>query len=69
MHTLIFQVKGLTCQGCVRSVTKAIQKADPQAEVKVSEDLSRLEAHTHLQAAQVLERIAAAGFEGQLLTV
>lgn len=69
MHDLTFQVSGLTCQGCVRSVTKAIQKADPQAEVRVSEDLKQLDVCTRLQAEEVLARISAAGFQGQPLQV
>ena len=30
-----FHVEGMTCGGCARSVTKAIELVDPQASVKV----------------------------------
>ena len=29
-----FHIKNMTCGGCVRSVTKAIQSVDPAADVK-----------------------------------
>jgi copper chaperone len=31
----VFKVGGMTCQGCVNAVTKAIKRVDPAAEVSV----------------------------------
>ena len=33
-----FQIDNMTCGGCARSVTKAIQKVDPAAEVEIDLD-------------------------------
>ena len=31
-----FKVEGMTCQGCVRAITKGITQMDPHAEVTVN---------------------------------
>jgi copper chaperone len=67
MNHFQFAVSGLTCQGCVRSVTRAIHKADPAAEVAVDLEQLQLVARTCLTAAEVQTRIEAAGFSAQLL--
>ncbi len=33
-----FHIKNMSCGGCARSVTKAIQSVDPQAKVTVDQD-------------------------------
>ena len=69
MNDLTFAVSGPTCQGCVRSVTKAIQKSDPQAQVEVNLDEMKLKAQTQLSAAELQARIEAAGFSGHEIAV
>ncbi len=62
-----FEVTGMTCQGCVRAVTRAIQKADPQAEVQVTLEANHLKAQTSLSAAELQARIEGAGFTAKAL--
>lgn len=63
-----FEVTGMTCQGCVRAVTRAIQKADPLAEVVVTLEANHLKATTNLSAEALQARIEGAGYTAQALT-
>jgi len=63
-----YRIAGMTCGGCVRSVTRALRTALPQAEIEV--DLARATAHVqgeHSEAA-VQQAVEQAGFrfDGQL---
>lgn len=51
-----FHIENMTCGGCARSVTKAIQSVDPAAEVKADPGTHKVEVIT--TAAR--ERLAAA---------
>ena len=39
-------IKGMTCQGCVNSVTKIVKRADPGADVAIDLASGKLEAKT-----------------------
>ena len=63
-----YRIAGMTCGGCVRSVTRALRNALPQAQVEV--DLERATARVqgeHSDAA-VRQAVEQAGFrfDGQL---
>ena len=38
-----FTVTGMTCGHCEKSVTRALQQLDPQAEVKIDRSQNRVE--------------------------
>ncbi len=53
-HT--FEVTGMTCGHCEKAVTRALQKIDPQAEVKID----RANNHVEVQSQQAREALAQA---------
>jgi copper chaperone len=60
---LQFEVPDMDCQGCVRSITDALKKLDPKAEVVADLETKRLVVGSSMSAAQAAEAIDAAGFE------
>ncbi|MFQ1064871.1 heavy-metal-associated domain-containing protein [Bordetella trematum] len=57
-----FHIDGMTCGGCARSVTKAIQAVDPQATV-VADPPSRLvKVESALAQAQIVAALREAGY-------
>lgn len=66
---LLMQVEGMTCQGCVNSVTKAIQRLDPSAKVEVDLEHGRVHVVTKAQALEVAQVLDAAGYEAQAMTM
>ena len=65
---LLMQVDGMTCQGCVNSVTKAVQRLDPSATVDVDLEHGRVHVVTQAQSVEVARAIDAAGFEATAMT-
>ncbi|MBL0404829.1 heavy-metal-associated domain-containing protein [Microvirga aerilata] len=65
---LLMQVEGMTCQGCVNSVTKAVQRLDPSATVEVDLEHGRVHVVTQAQSVEVARAIDAAGFEATAMT-
>lgn len=61
----VLQVKGMSCQHCVKGVTRAIQEQDPQAEVQVDLASGRVQARTSLPREAVAQAIADEGYEVQ----
>ncbi|MGA0540657.1 heavy-metal-associated domain-containing protein [Neotabrizicola sp. VNH66] len=57
-----FRVENMTCSGCVRGVTRAIQGLDPAAEVKTDLDNRKVEVETAAPRAAVIGALAEAGF-------
>ncbi len=55
-------VSGMTCGGCIKAVTKAIQSADPQAQVKVDLASQTIELETQLSSNETQQLISDAGF-------
>jgi copper chaperone len=66
---LLMQVEGMTCQGCVNSVTKAIQRLDPGAKVDVDLDHGRVHVVTTAQALEVTQALNTAGYEATGMTM
>ena len=60
--TETYVVNGMTCEGCSRSVTKAIETAIPGAAVEVNLAAGRITVAGG-EAAQVAQAIDDAGFE------
>jgi len=59
---LSLKVSGMTCGGCIKAVTKAIQSQDAQAKVEVDLASQIVSLETSLSAAQASQIIADAGF-------
>ena len=66
---LLMQVEGMTCQGCVDAVTKAIRRLDPAAKVDVDLEHDRVHVVTTAQALEVAQALDAAGYEAQAMTM
>ena len=64
---MLFSVTNMTCGGCVRSITKAIQAADPKASVSADLETRRVAVETVLGVDQVQAVLAKAGYEAQPL--
>ena len=60
---LTLQVKGMTCNHCVKAVTQAVMELDPKAEVKVDLTSGRVEVATSAQGPAVAAAVAEAGYE------
>ncbi len=65
---LLMQVDGMTCQGCVTSVTKAIQRLDPSATVEVDLEHGRVHVSTCAQSVEIARALDAAGYEARAMT-
>lgn len=61
--TIVIDVKGMTCQGCVNAVTKIVKRADPQADVKVDLAAGRADVKTAVAGEVIAKAIAAGGYE------
>ena len=57
--TQSFTVTGMTCGHCEKAVTRAIQQADPQAEVKIDRSQNLVQ----IESAQARETLARAIIE------
>ena len=57
------QVKGMSCQHCVKGVTLAIQALDPQAQVQVDLPNGQVQVQTHLPREAVAAAVTDEGYE------
>ncbi len=57
-----FRIDNMTCGGCARSVTRAIQKLDPGAEVDVSLETHLVEVRSQRPEGEVARALEAVGF-------
>jgi copper chaperone len=61
---LQFDVPGIHCDGCAKSITKAIKRVDPEASVSVDIETKRVIIGSGAaQAHEIAEAIEAAGYE------
>ena len=58
-----FTVDGMTCGGCVRGVTNAIQRLDPQSKVDVDLKSKTVKVDSSLAAKDIVGAIEGAGFD------
>jgi copper chaperone len=59
---LSLKVSGMTCGGCIKAVTKAIQSQDPNATVQADLGTQIVSLKTTLSQVQVSQLITDAGF-------
>ncbi|MFN3945256.1 MAG: heavy-metal-associated domain-containing protein [Allosphingosinicella sp.] len=57
-----FRIDNMTCGGCARGVTKAVQSIDPQAEVSADVPARLLEVRSERPAAEIAAALDKAGF-------
>ena len=57
-----YKVEGMTCDGCARAVTRAIQRIDPALGVQVDLARGRVTVDGPADDARIAEAVAAAGF-------
>ena len=57
-----FRIDNMTCGGCARSVTRAIQKLDPAAEVSIDVDGRLVEVRSQRPEGEVAGALEAVGF-------
>lgn len=57
-----FHIENMTCGGCVRSVTKAIQSVDPDAKIKASPPERSVEIESSATHEQLESALREAGF-------
>jgi copper chaperone CopZ len=60
---LQFDVPDIHCDGCVKSITKAIKRVDPEAHVAADLETKRVIIGSSAQAHEIAEAIQAAGYE------
>ena len=63
MH--VFKVDGMTCGGCVGSITRALTAADEDAKVEVDLKSKTVKVESKLPALQIIDVITTAGFEAR----
>lgn len=64
---MTFSVTNMTCDGCVRSITKAIQAADPKGSVSADLEARRVVVETSLGTGEVQAVLSRAGYEAHPL--
>jgi copper chaperone len=62
---LQFDIPGIHCDGCARSITKAVQRVDPDAAVAVDVETKRVVIGSDADAHEIVTAIEAAGYEVQ----
>lgn len=60
---LVLNVEGMSCQGCVRSVTNALTQLDPTAKVEVTLATGVVAVETAKTRDELAAAIEAAGFD------
>ncbi len=58
-----FQVEGMSCQHCVKAVTKAVQAVDPQAQVSVDLAAKRVSVESKADAPALAKAIRDEGYK------
>lgn len=61
-NTMQFHIENMTCGGCVRGVTRAIQAVDPNAKIKADPPSRKLEVSTTATQEQIEAALNEAGF-------
>lgn len=61
--SIVIDVKGMTCQGCVNAVTKIVKRADPQAQVKIDLASGRADVTSSVAPEAIEKAISAGGYE------
>ena len=59
---LSFEIPNMSCGHCVRTITEAVQAADPAAQVHADLERHRVDVETHVERALVAQRLTQAGY-------
>lgn len=59
----VFEVQGMTCGHCERSVTNAIQGVDAQAQIKIDRSANRVEVDSNASRETLSAAIAEEGYK------
>ena len=65
MKQIVLDVKGMTCQGCVNSVTRIIKRADPAADVRIDLATGKVEASTSCTPDALAAAVTGGGYEAR----
>lgn len=57
-----FHIENMTCGGCARSVTKAVERVDPKAKVEADPATKKVTIETDASADSISKVLADAGF-------
>ena len=60
--TQTFTVTGMTCGHCEKAVTRAIQDADPQAQVKIDRSQNKVEVESDAAREALVKAIVEEGY-------
>ncbi|NBJ13389.1 heavy-metal-associated domain-containing protein [Microvirga arsenatis] len=63
-----FHVPDMTCGGCLRSVTRAIQALDPQARVEADLDTRTVRVESAEEETSLLEALGNGGFPARAVS-
>ena len=66
---MLFRVENMTCAGCARGVTKAIETLDPAAEVAIDVPGRLVTVHSVRSSEEVGSAIVRAGFTAEPLSI
>lgn len=58
----VFNVEGMSCGHCVKTITQAVQAKDPAASVRIDLAAKEVGVESALNADQVIELISEAGY-------
>lgn len=58
----LFNIPNMTCGGCARSVTKAIQSVDPDAAIEINASVRSVKVETKASAANLQTVLEKAGY-------
>lgn len=58
----VFTVTGMTCGHCEKAVTRAIQEADPQAQVKIDRSQNKVEVESGATREALVKAIIEEGY-------
>lgn len=60
-----FHIPNMSCVGCARSVTRAIESVDANARIAIDQASREVEVSTDLPSHQIVAALAAAGYPAQ----
>ena len=65
---LLMRVEGMTCDGCAAAVTRAVQRVDPGAVVRVDRPAGRVAIRSGAQALVIADALTRAGYTATAMT-
>ena len=60
-----FQIPDMSCGGCARSVTRAIESVDANARIAIDQASREVEVSTDLPSHRIVAALAAAGYPAE----